>query len=203
MSPGILTVGHSNLVADELLRLLKEHAATAVADVRSSPYSRLHPQFNREALEKSLRSATISYVFLGRELGARTEDESCYVRGAVVYERLAQTTLFQEGIERVLKGAAKYRIALLCAEREPLTCHRAILVSRILAGRGVRVSHIQGDASLESHAALEDRLLAKFRLRDSDLFSPRAELLDEAYRRQGAEIAYKRDEQRQAPLESR
>src|SRR5439155_24000994 len=67
----LFTVGHSNLEAEGLLGLLRAAGVTAVADVRSSPYSRRLPQFNRAALEASLRAAGIAYVFLGAELGGR------------------------------------------------------------------------------------------------------------------------------------
>jgi uncharacterized protein (DUF488 family) len=98
-----------------------------------------------------LRAGGIRYAFLGRELGARTEDRSCYVGGKVQYDLLARTPLFQSGLDRIAHGRGKYRIALLCAERDPLTCHRAILVSRHLAARGIPIWHISDSGKLESH----------------------------------------------------
>ncbi len=117
----IFTIGHSTHSAEVFLALLRQHGVEAVADVRSSPFSRFNPQFNREPLEQFLKANGIWYVFLGKELGARSEDRSCYLDGRVQYGRLAQTALFQSGLDRVQQGAARYRVALMCAEKEPLT----------------------------------------------------------------------------------
>ncbi len=135
-SEPIFTVGHSTHSAELFLALLRQHQVVAVADVRSSPFSQFNPQFNREPLEQCLKANGIRYVFLGKELGARSEDRSCYLDGRVQYGRLAQTPLFQSGLDRVLQGAAKYRVALMCAEKEPLECHRTLLVAKALAERG-------------------------------------------------------------------
>jgi uncharacterized protein (DUF488 family) len=188
----VLTIGHSNHPLDHFLRLLNQHHVTAVADVRSSPTSRYSPQFNRGELVDSLRTNGIKYVFLGKELGARSEDPSCYEEGKVRYDRIACTQLFAEGIERVLAGASQERIAILCAEKDPIDCHRTVLVSRALSEADVAVQHILADGSLEQHSASMNRILAKFRLGDGDLFHTREELLVEALARQEAEIAYTR-----------
>src|SRR5690242_16269876 len=129
MNETLYTVGHSNRTLEEFLSAIKSHGITAVADVRSQPYSRMHPHFDREALAASLKPEGIAYVFLGKELGARTPDAACYIEGKVQFDRLARTPAFQEGLERVRQGMEPYRVALLCAEREPLACHRTILVS--------------------------------------------------------------------------
>ena len=101
---GILTVGHSDHSLKRFIDLLKRHGVTAVADVRSSPFSRLHNQFNREPLRESLNEQGIGYVFLGHELGARSKDPACYLDGRVQYRRLARTELFRRGLERVIRG---------------------------------------------------------------------------------------------------
>ena len=119
----ILTIGHSTHDLDAFLRLLSENRVTAVADVRSVPASRFTPQFNRDAIKRALRDVDIKYAFLGAELGARSDDPNCYVNGKVQYARLAQTPAFAEGIERLRRGLATERIALMCAEQEPLDCH--------------------------------------------------------------------------------
>src|SRR5207244_7704170 len=136
---------------DYFLNLLKRHDVTAIADVRSKPYSRIAPQFNREILEKSLNGAGIKYVFLGTELGARPADPSCYENGRVEYERLARTPLFQTGIDRVSKGSGLFRLAFMCSEREPLSCHRAIPVARMLTYVDFNVHHIPAVGHIEPH----------------------------------------------------
>src|ERR1700742_2928764 len=121
----IFTVGHSNPPIERFIGLLQPHGITALADVRSTPYSRFNPQFNKEKLQSALAAAGIRYVFLGEELGARTKDPSCYDEdGKVSYTKLARTDLFRKGIERLLTGMQQHRIAIMCAERDPLECHR-------------------------------------------------------------------------------
>jgi uncharacterized protein (DUF488 family) len=190
----VYTVGHSTHSIETLIEILARHQVTAVADVRSNPYSRMNPQFNRERLRPNLSAAGIAYIFIGRELGARTDDRSCYREGRVQYDLLARTALFQAGIACIAEGISNHRIALMCAEKDPLTCHRAILVCRHLAARGVGAQHILEDGKLESHADALARLLAEFGLAERDLFRSRDELIGEAYLRRGQQIAYSEKE---------
>lgn len=190
MTNVVYTIGHSVHSIDEFVARLTRHQVTVVADVRSNPYSRFNPQFNREALKSVLEKERIQYVFLGDELGARSKDLACYVAGQVRYDLLASTLPFKRGLDRVAQGTAKHRIALMCAEKDPLVCHRAILVSRHLLARGLVVQHILEDGSLQSHDEVVSRLLTELGLPDYDLFRSRDELVDEAYRRRGLEIAY-------------
>lgn len=190
MAATVYTIGHSHHSAEQFLALLQQHQVTAIGDVRSSPYSRFCPQFNREALQATLRQQGIAYVFLGKELGARSDNDSCYLDRQVQYDLLARTDLFQEGLRRVLAGAQKYRIALMCAEKDPLTCHRTILVCRHLRERGVSIAHILEDGTLESHDAALGRLLAEEGMAAEDLFQTREEILAEAYQQRGQRIAY-------------
>ncbi len=190
MSYAVYTIGHSTHAAECFITLLLRHQVTAVADVRSSPYSRFNPQFNREAIRSTLNDAGIEYVFLGDELGARTKDRACYINGRVQYDLLASTPLFHLGLERIAQGAQKHRIAIMCAEKDPLACHRAILVSRHLATRGIAVQHILEDGSIESQDEAAARLLAELGLSNQDLFRSQEAIIDEAYRQRGEEIAY-------------
>src|SRR5579884_1106329 len=188
MNLSVFTIGHSTHGADKFRDLLTGHGVDAVADVRSSPYSRFNPRFNREKLSADLKKTRIAYVFLGAELGARSEDRSCYIDGKVQYDLLAQTQLFRHGLGRVIRGARTHRIALMCAEKDPLTCHRCILVSRYLVAQQVDVQHILADGRLESHAEALARLLRELQL--PELLRPRDEVVEEAYRVRGDEIAY-------------
>jgi uncharacterized protein (DUF488 family) len=188
----IHTIGHSNHPAERFIALLRQHGIGAVADVRSTPFSRFNPQFNRKALAVSLHDAGIHYVFLGDELGARSKDPACYDGSRVSYAKLAQSDPFRRGLERVLSGMHEHRIALMCAEREPLECHRTILISRALERAAVPVTHILADGSLETHTQAMRRLVAELELGGDDLFRNPAELLDEAYEAQAAKVAYVR-----------
>ena len=189
----VFTIGHSTHTSSYFTELLAEHGISAVADVRSSPFSRFNPQFNRGVLTNSLREHNIKYVFLGEELGARSKDPGCYIDGKVQYDKLAQTSPFKSGIARVLEGAEKFRIALMCAEKDPLTCHRAILVSRALVEQSVEVNHILPDGNLETHSQLVERMLRQWHLHGDDIFDPKAARVEEAYRLQGDLIAYAED----------
>jgi len=195
MTPGaILTIGHSTHEFPSLAALLRQHEVTAIADVRSVPASRFTPQFNRGSVERALREAGIKYVFLGKELGARTEDSSCYVDGRVQYGRLARTPEFVSGIERLVKGAHNERIAVMCTEGEPLDCHRTVLVARVLTEHGIAIDHIHSDGRIESHASAMERLMVKLGLAEADLFRTPAERLEEALRLQEHRIAYVNEE---------
>jgi uncharacterized protein (DUF488 family) len=187
----VLSIGHSNHPVERFIALLRAHEVTAVADVRSTPFSRRHPQFNKERLDAALKQTEIVYVFLGKELGARTTDLTCYdENGRVSYGRIARTAPFQEGIERVVQGAAKYRLALMCAEREPLDCHRTLLVTPAVEARGLPVAHILADGRLEAHRETMLRLVDSMRLPRSDMFRSQDDLIAEAARRQEERIAY-------------
>jgi uncharacterized protein (DUF488 family) len=190
MQQTVFTIGHSNHTLERFMALLNLHDIKALGDVRSKPYSRANPQFNREELKKALKNVGIAYAFLGLELGARSEDPACYVHGRVQYERIASTEAFEHGLDRVQKGMKNYRLALMCAEKEPLECHRAILVARHLVARGIDVKHILADGRLERHDAALDRLKRQFSLSDSDMFRSSEDVLADAYRMQESRIAY-------------
>lgn len=185
----VLTIGASTMPIERLIGLLKQHSVTAVADVRSVPASRFTPQFNEKPLQDALALSGILYVFLGKELGARSLRPECYVDGVVRYERLAQTPEFEEGVKRVLDGASRERIALLCTEHDPLDCHRTILVSKVLAERGAEIEHIHTSGKLESHDDAMLRLRRKFHLDQPQLWVDE-DPLDVALRLQEQQIAY-------------
>lgn len=190
MPDAVYTIGCSTHAIDYFVQLLKKHDITAVVDIRSVPYSRLHPQFNREPLCLALKQAEIEYVYLGKELGARSEDPHCYENGKVKYERIAATGLFRQGLSRIERGLQSHRIVLMCAEKDPIQCHRTILLARKLVEDGVRVIHILADGTAETHETVLSRLLQKLDIPEYDLFRSRQEALEDAYRIQGEAIAY-------------
>jgi uncharacterized protein (DUF488 family) len=199
----IFTVGHSNHSPEHFLELLQQHNITALADVRSAPYSRHLPHFNKQALQSYLPHAEIRYVFLGAELGARPEDLSCYVEGKALYEKIAALEGFERGIKRLLKGTHEHRIALMCAEKDPITCHRAILVCQHLVPFNLEIAHIHSNGELEFHENLEERMLKIHNLQETPVQSQlslfteeaknemeRTQRIYQAYQRQGDKIAY-------------
>lgn len=186
----LFTVGHSTHPIEVFVGLLKQHGITALADVRSHPYSRHFPQYSQEALRAALAREQIAYVFLGKELGARSENPACYRQGKVQYELLAKEPQFAVGLERLRTGMERFRIALMCAEKDPLDCHRAVLVARRVYESGTPVEHIHADGHLEKHVEMEARMLDLLKMSDADMFRSREEILVDAYRIRGEQIAY-------------
>lgn len=192
MSKVLFTVGHSTHELEQFLELVTAQQLEVIADVRSAPYSRWNPQFNREPLEASLSEAGIKYVFLGKELGARSDDPSCYEKNRVQYDRLASTPSFQAGLERVRTGIDNYRVGLMCAEADPLQCHRTILVARNLRAPDLNIRHILKDGELESQIDAEERLVGLTRTAQGGLFDDTGDAVERAYDAQGEKIAYTR-----------
>ncbi|MDQ1336940.1 MAG: hypothetical protein QG552_3890 [Thermodesulfobacteriota bacterium] len=186
----LYTIGHSTHSIERFIELIQRHHIDAVCDVRSSPYSRYNPQFNRETLQAELKRHGIAYVFLGKELGPRSDDPGCYENGKVQYDRLAQMKLFQEGLRRVRQGMASYRVALMCSEKDPATCHRTILVCRRLRDKDTRIRHILEDGSVEENDLTIRRLKNLLKLPEIDLFTSPEEMVERAYDIQGDRIAY-------------
>ena len=184
----LFTIGHSTHDFPKFLGLLKQHEIQVVADVRSRPNSRL-PWFSRPPLEKELQAHGIRYVFLGTELGARRDERECYIGPRADYGLITRTAAYKSGIQRLRNGVADYRIALMCAEREPLDCHRTILVCRD-AREFAEIFHIKADGRLETHQEAEVRLLSRYTSPGPDLFRSTDEQLEEAYNRRGEEIAF-------------
>lgn len=216
MSKQLFTVGHSNLNIEEFIDLLREYRVNAIADVRSHPYSGYLAHFNRDLLKFELLKAKIKYVFLGEELGARPKDLSCYINGKALYTKIADSDSFKVGIQRILTGLDKYSIALMCSEKEPLSCHRTILICKHLRQFEIKIDHIIDRHNLESHSQLEDRLLdlygfdlennrlkvpevLQFNLFDSaqSVVKPalisKEECLERAYRDRAEKIAYQNE----------
>ncbi len=154
----ILTIGHSNHPLEVFLDLLARHRVEVLADIRSRPYSRYAPQFDREPLRTALEGAGVRYVFLGDKLGGRPRGAQFYdAGGRVLYERVADSPAFLEGAERLERGIGRYRVAVLCSEEGPAGCHRRLLVGWALGRRGIAIEHIRGDGSLETEEQVSRR----------------------------------------------
>ncbi|MGJ3242637.1 MAG: DUF488 family protein [Opitutales bacterium] len=188
------TVGHSVHPIDHFIKILKMNRIDAIADVRSSPYSKFTPQFNRESLKKSLKDHGVRYVFLGDELGARRDEPDCYDANKVVYRKVADLPSFKAGILRLREGAEKMRVATMCAEKDPLTCHRTVLVTHFSREFFSDTLHILEDGSIESRAEADLRLLREYKLEKEDFFSPYEERLALAYSKRAEKIAYEENQ---------
>jgi uncharacterized protein (DUF488 family) len=191
----VFTIGHSNIPADRFIALLRDAEVNAVADVRSVPRSRWVPWFAAKALAESLASAGITYAMMGDALGGRPRDTSLFRDGVVDYDAMAVQSEFVASLNQLIGEAARSRVCLMCAERDPLDCHRCLLIARRLAERGLAVGHILHDSAIEPHAATEERLLAL----DADaagLFAAgESERLAAAYRQRAHAVGFKQKSQ--------
>jgi uncharacterized protein (DUF488 family) len=160
----IKTIGHSNHPIERFLDLLKAGGVKLLVDVRSMPYSGRFPQFGRERLAKSLTDAGIDYLWEGEALGGKPGQGGSY-------NELAARPTFKNALDRVVDRGANTTLCLMCAEKEPLDCHRTVLVARRLAERGVAVEHLLADGSVRGHADVEEALLARLDPRGPDLFA--------------------------------
>lgn len=190
MNTHIYTVGHSTHTIERFIHLLKLHLITAVCDVRSNPYSKFNPQFNRETLKNEMGRHNIVYVFLGSELGGRTNNSNCILNNRVQYKCIAKTEKFNQGIVRIMEGVKKYRIALMCSEKDPINCHRAILICRYLRQKNFQITHILENGKLEENNTMEKRLMQFHKIPPRDFFLSYEELVERAYDLQSEKIAY-------------
>jgi uncharacterized protein (DUF488 family) len=197
----LYTIGHSNHEFARFVELLRNAGVTAVADVRSQPFSQRYPQFNRPQLQAGLADADLVYAFLGEELGGRPRDSSLYdVEGRLRYERVRQTAFFQRGLDRLENALDSFAVALLCSEEDPIICHRGLMIAPALVERQILPNHLRGDGALETTEEFEARLLAETKVGVGildGLFTDvidgeeRQRLLEEAYRLQARRKAFR------------
>jgi Protein of unknown function, DUF488 len=189
----LFTIGHSNHPVERFLALLKQAQIATIVDVRSKPFSRRFPWFSQGKLAEHLREADIGYSWRGEALGGRPADPALMHAGVTDYTAIARTPAFRTALDELIADAGENsQLCLMCAEREPLDCHRCILITRALAERGLDVGHILADGTVEPHATTEERLLALTRT-NVDLFvSDRAARLAEAYLCRAGKAAFRR-----------
>lgn len=182
MPLSLFTIGHSNHAIERFVTLLRAAGVRLLADVRSTPYSRRFPQFGRERLRATLAIDGIDYRHLGAALGGRPQD------GVRDYAAMARTPAFSVALDEVVGEAAHRPLALMCAEREPIDCHRTILVARHIADRGVDIVHLLADGGRAPHADVEATLLAWYERRTGPLLVERDPVrrLAAAYDERGA-----------------
>ena len=149
------TIGHSTHSHAQFVDALRKNEIEVLVDVRSAPYSSYTPHFDREVLKQTLNQAEIKYVFLGSELGGRPGNAAYYdPQGRTVYGRLVSDADFISGIERLERGIAEFRVAIMCGEEDPAHCHRRLLVGRVLIERGHSILHIRSGGELQTEAQL-------------------------------------------------
>ncbi|MDQ1339457.1 MAG: hypothetical protein QG567_609 [Campylobacterota bacterium] len=190
------TIGHSIYEIEDFVKLLKQNQINTIVDVRSTPYSKFAPQYNRETLKEYLKQNSICYIFMGDLLGARYEDKTLlFDDGKVNFKKVQETKNFQDGVMRLQKGIEKgYSISLMCSEKEAFDCHRFGLISEFLSKKSIEINHIYPD-KVVLQQELEQKLLKKYekQIPKTDLFNPNIdfeEQLKEAYKLRNKDIAY-------------
>ncbi len=196
----LFTIGHSNLDWQTFVELLRRFQVALLIDVRSRPQSHRFPHFSQPEFEQSLLQSDVSYLFLGEELGGRPDDPDLYgPDGLVNYRACRKSFRFRAGIERVLRELENNTIAMMCAEEDPLTCHRFLMICPELVATGVEPLHIRKGGALEAQREAEDRLLAARNFNPvvglSLLEDKRAAALEEAYAAQAEKCAFRADPQ--------
>lgn len=192
----LFTIGHSNLEMEDFLSALIRHEIKVVCDVRSRPGSFRYPQFNREPLEARLVSARIKYDFFGDQLGGRPLDPAYYLpSGLVDYIGRRAAPDFLQAVDRMLAASRQHNTVMMCAEEDPLHCHRFMLICPAVVQRGVTPAHLRRGAALEQHRDAEDRLLQLHGFADvtsDSLFAQgRSSALEDALRLQSEQFAFR------------
>lgn len=196
MMAALYSIGYATKPIDIFLQQLHQYGINAVADVRSVPFSNAFFDYHQGAIAGHLKRAGIEYVYLGSELGPRSKEDAHYDEcGQVQFDRLMQAPLFQQGVQRLQLGLQRgYRIALMCAEKDPATCHRSLLIGYALQQQlGLELQHITHHGELESQQALAERLPQLHQL-EEDLFLSRDEKLEQGYQLQLKKTSYRRPE---------
>ena len=205
----IYTVGHSSHNIDYFLKLLNSHSISCLVDVRSTPYSKYTPQFNMREIKRILNFNKIYYIFMGNEFGARRKDKELYSEeGYLDFEKVSRSSLFISGMDRVKTGLEKgFNIALMCKERDPIDCHRNILVAREFHKQNYKVYNILEDSKIQNQEHIEKRLLDmyfpnryQYTLFDNQRKND-PELINEAYKLRNKDIGYRLIEEKE-PLEN-
>lgn len=173
----IYTIGHSNLRLDGFIAMLGEAGVSTVVDVRSQPYSKYCPYFNKRELDSALTKAGFRYLFQGNMLGGIPDDESFYDKeGHVLYEKIASTRAFQEAAAYVAQLAKEHPLALMCGEENPQGCHRHRLLGPVFADMNLEMVHIRKDGilvkdcDLDSEPSIEEEEETRKETRQLSLF---------------------------------
>ena len=188
----VFTIGHSTHHIDYFIELLKTHEVDCIIDVRSQPYSRIAPQFNKEILISDLKDRKILYAHFEKEFGARhTSPALLDADKKVDFDKVRASAEFHQGVERIKKALdLEYTIALMCSEAEPFDCHRFSMVSYQLIRENVEVCHILKDGNLKENSELEKELINKYIKKLDPLFDTEEQQIEKAYRLRGKDIAF-------------
>ena len=195
----IFTIGYAGFEIKDFIRALKEYHINSLIDVRSSPFSKVHSNYNKPILYKTLQENEIIYRNYSREFGARQNDKKYYPNGYLDFSMFTRSKMFIEGMQKIIKAIPLgYRFVLMCSEKDPITCHRTIMVSKAFFDNGVSINHILSDGCIITQSDIETRLLDMY-YPDRDqltLFGEQLsieEMIKNCYRFQNEKIGYRID----------
>jgi len=183
----LFTIGYAEHTQKSFFDVLKTNQVAALVDVRARPYSSFKPEFSQEPLKYFLQKNDIPYVPMGDQLGVSIANLEGWSPTRTMFQVIAESENFKKGLERIKNGLQKHRIALMCAEKDPLCCHRFLLICRHLPA-GIRIGHILEAGRIEKQVETIERLLKMSELDQPDLFRSREELLHLAYAAQEEKI---------------
>ena len=186
----LYAIGYSSYTVDSFIDTLEKYLIQAVVDVRSVPFSKFRPEFNLINIKSILMKNSTYYIPLGDKCGARSTNNKYYINGKVNFKLLSEDKDFKDGLKRIMNSLLKYNIVLMCAEKDPIQCHRTILICRQIKSYNINIHHILADGVLEEHSESELRLLKLFKLDQMHLFMKASDMLEKAYDQQSEKIAY-------------
>ena len=188
MNP-IYTIGYEKSKVEDLISTLTNNSIDVVVDVRSIPYSKYYPSYNKEYFGKKLHDNNIKYLFMGDKLGAKNFSlDTVEGSNKIDYSKIRMKKTFQEGINRLHNGIKKFNICLFCSEKDPIFCHRNILICKEL--KGYEVLHLYVYEETETSTDAENRLLTLHGLEQDDMFLNHNDRLEKAYELQSYKIAF-------------
>ena len=198
----IYTIGYSGFKIDEFISKIREYKIDVIIDVRSSPYSQYFKEYNKENICRvlnELKGKKIYYRNYNLEFGARQLDtgENYYPKGYLDFERFSKSENFLLGVKKIEDSMKQnYTVVLMCAEKDPFTCHRAILVSRAFFKKGYKIIHLMPDGENLTQEDIEKQLLDRYAknrhqmgLFNSNIISEE-EHINNAYRKHNEKIGY-------------
>ena len=195
----IFTIGYAGFEIDHFIKVIKEYQINSLIDVRSSPFSKYYSEYNKPLLQKTLQERGIIYRNYNREFGARQDDKMYYPNGYLDFSMFTRSMMFIEGMQKIIKAIPLgYRFVLMCSEKDPITCHRSIMIGKAFFNNGVSINHILSDGRIITQSEIETRLVDMY-YPDRDqltLFGEQLsfeEMVKNSYKYQNEKIGYRID----------
>ena len=199
----LYTIGYSGYSIEDFLTEIKKHTISAVIDIRSIPYSKYHLDYNKETLKAFLKANGILYRNYAKEFGAQQNNREFYsTHGYLDFDIFTKSDNFLSGVEKLCAGMSKgYSFVLMCSEKDPINCHRTIMVAREFNKNGYSIIHLLPNHDKQSQNDIEVRMLENYypnrhqiTLFESKILTNQ-DMIDLSYKRRNAEIAYSMEDE--------